>query len=117
MTDRDRLIELINHNQCYGSPVENGVKSVSNEALAENLIANGVIVPPCKVGDTFYGINETSYDEYCVYGFKWGKLKGDNENILIALTTYDMEFVWGKEAFLTPEEAEKALSEINNNIS
>lgn len=58
MTNRNRLIELINHNQCYGSPVENGVKSVSNEALAENLIANGVIVPPCNVGDIVF----TSYD-------------------------------------------------------
>ena len=49
MTDRDRLIELINHKQCYGSPVENGVKSVSNETLADYLLANGVTVLPCKV--------------------------------------------------------------------
>ena len=56
MTDRDRLIELINHKQCYGSPVENGVKSVSNETLADYLLANGVTVLPCKMGDTVFYI-------------------------------------------------------------
>lgn len=58
MTDRDRLIELINHKQCYGSPVENRVKSVSNETLADYLIENGVIVPIKVKGYTDYFIDE-----------------------------------------------------------
>lgn len=77
--------------------------------LADNLLEDGWMKLPCKVGDTFYGVNEASYDAYCVYGFKWGKRRGDDENVLIVLTTYDIEFVWGEEAFLTKEEAEQAL--------
>ena len=42
MTDRDRLIELISQIQYMG-----GLES----RLAEHLLANGVIVPPCKVGE------------------------------------------------------------------
>lgn len=86
------------------------------KSIAGYLIANGVILPPCKVGDTFYGVNETSYDAYCVYGFKWSKRKGDDENVFIVLTTYNMEFVWGEEAFMTPEEAEKALERSVENV-
>lgn len=41
MTDRDRLIELISQIQYMG-----GLES----RLAEHLLANGVIVPPCEVG-------------------------------------------------------------------
>ncbi len=77
--------------------------------FADYLIENGVIVLPCKVGDVFYGVNETSYDAYCVYGFKWGKRRGEDKNVLIVLTTYEMEFVWGEEAFSTKEEAEQKL--------
>jgi hypothetical protein len=51
---RDRLIELIDNKQEYGlsadSPPEQWLV-LSNEDLADYLIANGVIVPPCKVGD------------------------------------------------------------------
>ena len=64
---------------------------------------------PCAVGDTFYGIKETSYDAYCVCGFKFGKRRGEDENVLIVLTTYELEFVWGDEAFATEEEAKQKL--------
>lgn len=102
---RGRLIELL-------ADFYYEIESITRddiEMIAEHLLANGVIVPPVKVGDVFYGVNETSYDAYCVYGFKWGKRRGDDANELIILTTYDMEFVWGEEAFLTREEAEAAL--------
>ena len=54
---RDRLIELLK------SPTEpwDYILCKSNiEALADYLLANGVIVPPCNVGDTVY----------CIYGEK-----------------------------------------------
>lgn len=41
MTDRDRLIKLITKE----------VARPKADALANHLLANGVIVPPCKVGD------------------------------------------------------------------
>lgn len=45
MTDRDRLIELISRVQYLGG---------LEEKVADYLLANGVIVPPCKVGDTVW---------------------------------------------------------------
>ena len=51
---RDRLIELISQVQYMG-----GLEG----QLADHLLANGVIVPPCKVGDKVYyhkaELNET----------------------------------------------------------
>ncbi len=48
MTERERLIKLIKHctscEQCF------------DEDIADHLLANGVIVPPCKVGDVVYVI-------------------------------------------------------------
>lgn len=43
---RDRLVELINQR------IDNKTWTVAE--LADYLLANGVIVPPCKVGDKMY---------------------------------------------------------------
>ena len=66
---------------------------------------------PCEVGQTFYGLQETDWYAYECYGFKWGKKRGTNEDVLFVLTIYEMEFIWGEEAFLTEAEAENALKE------
>ena len=50
MPDRDRLIEL--HKQAFEHLLETG-KEFSHENYADYLLANGVIVPPCKVGDRY----------------------------------------------------------------
>ena len=117
---RDRLVELIKQadekcdctKYCESCVGFGKGRDCINYFIADHLIENGVVVPPCKVGDVFYGINETSCDAYCVYGFKWGKRRGEDENVLIVLTTYEMEFVWGEEAFLTKEQAEQKLKEM-----
>ena len=47
--DRDRLVELLDdcrYMEGYGMDLV--------EKQADHLIANGVIVPPCKVGETLY---------------------------------------------------------------
>ena len=44
MTDRDRLIELIQN-------AVNGCARHWAEIIADHLLSNGVILPPCKVGD------------------------------------------------------------------
>ena len=44
MTDRERLIRRLN---------DWGIIEIA-EPLADYLLANGVIVPPCKIGDTVY---------------------------------------------------------------
>ena len=46
MTERERLVELIESAMYWGADTP--------EKIAEQLIDEGVICPPCKVGDTVY---------------------------------------------------------------
>ena len=47
MTQKERLIEMIKRSSQYVN--ENGSLV---ERIADHLLANGVIIPPCKVGDS-----------------------------------------------------------------
>ena len=106
MTERERLIELLNE---WGNKENDGVRA---ESIADYLLANGVIVPPCKVGDTVYilaGHNGHKYEKDICEGFYIGddgvvqvrvrNMKGNH-------CTYG---IMGETLFLTKEEAEKAL--------
>ena len=46
MTERERLIELLKN-------VPRNTRAFYDQ-FADYLLANGVVVPPCKVGDTVY---------------------------------------------------------------
>jgi hypothetical protein len=102
---RDRLIELIGYN---GSVLTRN----DFEDLADYLLENGVIVPPCKVGDVVYGVFEDDVIE--------------DEIILIELTksaiylsTCTERYMWvngylysemlDQKLYITKEEAEQAL--------
>ena len=131
---RDRLMELIDQKQVYGidqyQPESHNTYLLDNDELADHLLANGVIVPPCKVNDTVWvnwerykGKKETHpvkvyalrYDtkknsmRICVDGkFEISAYGGDYTHY------YNGTFAWnsvGKTVFLTREEAEKALAE------
>ena len=103
MTDRERLIDLIIETK--RTDPETGSFT---EYLADYLISNGVIVPPCKVGDTVYHL-------YPKQGIKSNKVKR------IQVGTYGMMIAdrngvfradeINKTVFLTSEEAEKSLKE------
>lgn len=123
MTDRDRLIELIK--QC--DKKENEILFKEKRSLdlegwariyADYLLANGVIVPPCKVGDMVWfdtykkngtvslGIQPHKVDRIdviCVVG----------EKELIETKLHDWYF--GESVFLTKEEAEAKLKELKDN--
>ena len=91
MTDRDRLIELIRQGKDM-TPCEKdndyrceGIKCADCESksIADYLLANGVIVPPCKVGQMVYlfypvrkGIYEAVVDEICLNVYK-AKVKAE----------------------------------------
>ena len=113
---RERLIELINKSNVSfcNFPDENYVEKCKGN-LADYLLANGVIVPPCKVGDTVYlfypvrkGIYEAFVDEISLY---------KKSNFIVARDLYfnrrQTVFFeqFGKTVFLTKEEAENALKE------
>jgi hypothetical protein len=117
---RDRLIELISQVQYMGG---------LEVKLAEYLLKNGVIVPPCKVGDIVYAPH-----------WHWGTyIKGDimPYQITNIVITQNKKGIWTKKyrameiqngktidwqlnfefdeigdtVFLTREEAERALAE------
>lgn len=63
MTERERLIELLK--KADNSAASRGITNYE-DAIADNadyLLANGVIVPPCKVGDTVWVISESRVKE------------------------------------------------------
>lgn len=108
MTQREKLIELLEN----APAAPNGERNVAT--LADHLLENGVIVPPCKVGDTVYsiveGIDQIFVGE--VYEGFFGRygiaLRSTRKGYLtLSFTEEDI----GKTVFLSREEAEKALAE------
>lgn len=102
---RDRLIELV----CKGIREfgRSTVKCSADEYIADHLLANGVIVPPCKVGDTIY---------YIAFGKIYkGKCHAITLKHTLQIHLYDFDgdraSYPAKKVFLTKEEAERALKE------
>ena len=108
--DRDRLIELL-------KKADDSTWGQTYETYADYLLANGVIVPPCKVGDTVYDIC-TIFDESTLksktiikpriidFVSKVGFII-ESKGLVIG------EKDFGKTVFLTKEEADKKLEERN----
>ena len=105
---RDRLIEILS------KPIypKEGVNLA--EVIADYLLDNGVIVPPCKVGDTVYSIVEGI--DLVLVGEVYEYVVG-REHFVFRSTRkgyFTLDFTEsdiGKTVFLTREEAEKALAE------
>ena len=97
MTDRERLIDLMI--EAKKTDPETGSFT---DYLADYLLEHGVIVLPCKAGDTLYC--ESAIKGHITY-----------------LKAPDLEWIFenreilGKEIFLTREEAERALKECKDN--
>lgn len=95
MTERERLIELCDTNNGW-------VDEVPAEKFADYLLANGVIVPPCKVGDAVYQVDNAGR----IYESKIKTVIYDTDGIAFSSKAI------GKGIYLTREDAEKALEEI-----
>ena len=129
MTERERLIEMLNE---WGNKENDGVRA---ESIADYLLANGVVVLPCRVGDTVY-VNPYTWDylsfsnyEHCFIHSEYflvaevvSIIKTRKQN-LIKLKIYNRTTCTPKykrypissigiTVFLTKEEAEKALEEM-----
>ena len=108
---RDRLIELISQVQYMG-----GLEG----KLADYLLKNGVIVPPCKVGDIVYTINRRHPKKWKVHFIGYNS-QGEFKMHIATEKFTEMLEVWdyaiGKTVFLTREEAEKALERSENGKS
>lgn len=109
---RDRLIELIQDIKLC-----NPTNWYKPEFMALALLANGVILPPCKVGDTLYDISEfvngCSYPEIYEYTCEYITIFKDKDGeTVFEIDAINFRFNdFGKTVFLTREDAEKALRE------
>ena len=115
MTDRDKLIELIE--KSFAEQYEKrGLLTAPH--TADDLLANGVIVPPCKVGDKVYFLDAICVDDgYCINNLscldcKWAELQ-------VREIDFDLSMYYeiGKTVFLTKEEAEEKLKEMKENAT
>ena len=97
MTDRERLIDLMI--EAKRTEPETGSFA---EYLVDYLLEHGVIVLPCKAGDTLYC--ESAIKGHITY------LKAPDLEWI-----FENREIFGKEIFLTREEAERALRERENN--
>ena len=124
---RDRLIELLKKDNCP-SPYfcdekckYANLKQCYEARTADHLIANGVIVLPCKVGDKLYEItSRKTISEYQVTAIHielfgifvdWKITQGFVDRYISDMPAGEI----GKTVFLTREEAENALKEHKNN--
>lgn len=109
MNMRERLIEIINSIDVMKMPTDN-----FREHLADHLIQNGVIAPPCKVGDKVYSIVLGKISELTVLSISMLKSSCVNSfqfhcrNYRDAIISYSLND-FEECVFLTCEEAEKAL--------
>ena len=97
MTDRERLIDFM----IDAKRTEPETGSFT-DYLADYLLKHGVIVLPCKVGDTLYC--ESAIKGHITY------LKAPDLEWI-----FENREIFGKEIFLTREEAERALKECKDN--
>lgn len=121
MTDRERLYDLIvDVENKFFAETPCGTDSSRIEKVVEHLLANGVLLPPVRVGDTVYYIvggyykspDNCKVSEPCKVveisykiGAKYRQLAGFITN---KGTRYSFDGI-GKTVFLTREEAEAEL--------
>lgn len=115
---RDRLIELLEEAKTQALATTGSLNHGFGEWYADYLLANGVIVTPCKVGDTIFLVSKDTriFDniKFVVNGFE---IRSDGDNTYRAICTMNDNLIpmtfgddnIGKTVFLTKELAEEAL--------
>ena len=122
MIQRERLLKMIDEGfsktPCYIGEDCNGKECIycGQEALADYLLANGVIVPPVKVGDVVWLIVTGKPLKFAVTYVYFVKDEFTELMHIEAEKENEADFVFvptdiGKTVFLSREEAEAALRE------
>ena len=114
MNERERLIELVKEPlewMPYGQ-----VTNYTAPEIADYLLANGVIVPPCKVGDTLYVISQMKdkrilpfVNKYEVTFIQVGKRKCKVYHEKDGFIKIFKQDDFGKTVFLSEEQANKKI--------
>jgi len=123
MTEREKLIELMKKTVVG---VENGHKVLAEtiwlprvfENMADTLISNSVIVPPCAVGTRLWRVThpyrqEPKVTEFVVKNFRTVGKKHQLQIEVQALNVPGTNWMRFKDFYTTKEEAEYALAERN----
>lgn len=101
---RNRLIELIKN-------VPRNTRAFYDQ-FADYLLENGVIVPPCKKGDTIYVILHAPISRrYHIKETEAGNIHSINGYWYVEIFS-GQELEFGVKAFTSKEEAEQALSKL-----
>lgn len=119
MTEREKMIALCKE-AFLDAETATRLKSEHAENLADYLLANGVIIPPVKVGDIVYIEYKNKICPVTVYAIRIDT-KTNNKRICVDdwiqlnndIHHYAATFKWekiGKSVFLTRESAEAFLS-------
>ena len=121
MTERERLIKLIEQCSCHYSPPCTGeccecynveMYDRNIEHIADHLLANGVIVPPVKIGQTVYDYAGRECVVFGIHFFYEGINAFATERIgyngCRIHTTHSFDKI-DETVFFTREEAENAL--------
>jgi hypothetical protein len=133
---RDKLIKTLQDLALSDEPCVDGLFEWA-DGIADHLLANGVIAPPCVVGDTVYYLDDIVWDSECsdcehylIGGFgdpsecmrtRYGNKHPDCIKIIEKVVTQHDIYWWlysksfGKTVFLTKAEAERALAERRTN--
>lgn len=112
----DKLIELIN-NACDGH-VQNLQQPYEAEALAKYLIDNGVIVLPCKMGDTVWFIKSAfSYSKHPL-SEKVRKIEIVHDEIFVRTENkmFSPKHI-NKTVFISQKEAEQTLKKMQEELN
>ena len=120
---RDRLAELLSTNLygnlCDHCGADNDFEKYKLlDMTADYLIANGVIVPPCKVGDTVYVISRYYTGTWKIYSctveyITYYKSNGFINAIFSNHINFGVNITeFGKTVFLNKEQAEQKLKEL-----
>lgn len=117
---RERLVELLKSKSCWNNDCPEGgcekcdyiaVMNDDAEHIADCLLANGVVVPPCKVGQILYVIEAGKINEAKVKEYKYcsNSNNGIHWHIIFEELFVMSEAHIGKTVFLSREDAERAL--------
>lgn len=121
MTERERLIELLNNKIDYGVKViesqmddRNNFHDIkTNDLVADYLLENRIIVPPYKIGDTVYYVSRGRIERLKIrninYSFRDREYYVYLENDRGSAMCIGYRQLIGYKLFNTLEEAEKAL--------
>ena len=124
MTDRDGLITLLCKAPLGFKTFENQYYKSTISKIADYLIANGVICPPCKVGDKVYIVKSRTSDDKNLYiiedvvkriVFDKSEDTGFIHSRIEFFNTYSVSDWLFQNIFLTREEAKKALERSKGN--